>query len=80
MKNSLEEPSSDLVVILDVDAEEQPPPPADETVVEAGSSFKSSMTAGSSFMGVRERCLEIFESIYEVLAYLEPRLIQVGAL
>lgn len=53
MKNSFSVPSLDLVAIFDVDAELQPPPPAEETVVLSGSRLSNSVTAGSSFMADR---------------------------
>lgn len=56
MKKSFSVPSLSFDVIFDVDAELQPPPPAEETVVLSGSSFRSSMTAGSSFMADRNAC------------------------
>jgi len=53
MKKSFSVPSLSFDVILDVDAELQPPPPADDAVVLSASRFKSLMTAGSTFMAER---------------------------
>ena len=55
MKNCFSVPSSSLVVILDVEAELIPPPPAPEMVVFAGSRDSNLATAESSFMLI---CLE----------------------
>lgn len=50
MKYDFVEPSGNVVWILHVDAEEQPPPPALETVVLSGSRPRCLTTAGSNFM------------------------------
>ena len=50
MKKCLSVPSSSVVVILEVDADEEPLPLAEETLVLDGSKDNISMTAGSSFM------------------------------
>jgi len=52
MKKCFFDPFSSVVVILEVDADEQPPPPAEDTVVFDGSKDRTSMTAGSSFMAI----------------------------
>jgi hypothetical protein len=54
MKKLFSVPSLSLHVIFAVDAELQPPPPAEDTVACSESTRKSSATAGSSFMVVRE--------------------------
>lgn len=50
MKNCFSDPSSRVVVILEVEAELMPPPPWDETDVWDGSRESNWMTAESSFM------------------------------
>jgi hypothetical protein len=50
MKNTFSVPSASLETIFEVDAELQPPPPAEDTVVVAVSSPRSFATAGSSFI------------------------------
>lgn len=44
------DPSWSLVVILEVLAEDIPPPPAEDTEVASGSSLRRAITAESSFM------------------------------
>jgi len=56
MKKHFSVPSFSLDVIFNVDAEEHPPPPCDETLVLRGSSESNSLTAGSSFMADRNAC------------------------
>jgi hypothetical protein len=56
MKKHFSVPSFILNVIFDVDAEEHPPPPCDETLVLEGSSESNSLTAGSSFMADGSAC------------------------
>lgn len=66
MKKAFSLPSSSFETILDVDAELQPPPPAEETLVVAGSRPRSFRTAGSSFiMDCVVSCLHSTSSITE---------------
>jgi hypothetical protein len=53
MKKHFSVPSASFDVIFDVDAELHPPPPAEVTVVVAGSRLSSVRTAGSAFMAGR---------------------------
>jgi hypothetical protein len=57
MKNVFSRPSWSFDVIFEVDAELQPPPPAEDTVVFSGSSWRSFTRAESSFIV----CLDIFD-------------------
>lgn len=50
MKNVFSVPSLSLETIFEVDAELQPPPPAEVTDVESASSCSSFKTAGSAFI------------------------------
>jgi len=50
MKKLLAFPSLSIVVILDVDADDMPPAPWDETVVFEGSNARTLRTAESSFI------------------------------
>lgn len=63
MKYSFSVPSDDLVVIFDVEADEHPPPPAEDTEVTEGSSFSNSITAESSFIAADEVLMSALKGI-----------------
>lgn len=50
MKNCFSVPSGSVAVIFDVEADDMPPPPADETLAAEGSTPMACATAASSFM------------------------------
>jgi hypothetical protein len=73
MKKVFSVPSWSFDTIFEVDAELQPPPPADDTVVVAVSRFKSFTTAGSSFILDWTLYLRIRFSIDESLSDVAER-------